>query len=343
MGKIYGWIIALLFYARLYAVAPGADGGGGDGNKVQVDPTVAREALADLYDPDTLKTMDDTRVTEVYGKASARFKPTTPWGDSWRTELAGDNKDALKTLERFPTPKEMYQSYASLRQQRDSGELRSVKPFPDKGTVEQQAAWRAENGVPAEAKAYEIKPPDGVVIGKEDEPYIESWKDFAHKRNMSPEAVNASVAWWAEERVRRQEEAATHQTEAKKTTEDALRTEWGAEYRGNMSKITGLIEATTAPEARDLRTSIMAAIETNPDFARHYAMLAYQLNPHGTLTGAGGGEQQQGVEDGLRAIDKIMNTAAYRKDAGKQSEYRRLLGQYERMTGNAWRSTPGKS
>lgn len=309
---------------------------GGNG-QAAVTAIQAREALADFYpDRKILDGIPDDKVVEHYTKAQAKFKPAGIWADNWRQELAGDKPDALKTLERFPTPKELYQSYASLRQQRDSGELKAVRPFPDKGTAEEQSAWRKDNGVPEKPEDYKVEPPKGVVIGEADKPFVDGFLKHAHASNMAQKDVNASIAWWGEERVRRQEEAAAQTADVKQKTEDALRTEWGNDYRVNMNRIKGMVDATVSSDNPELKASIMESITQNADFAKHYAMLAFQLNPQATMTPGDGGNAVDTIEQQIVAIEKTMGTAAYTKDERKQAELRNLYSAYERLSGHTW-------
>jgi hypothetical protein len=44
-----------------------------------------------------------------------------------------------------------------------------------------------------------------VVLGEADKPFIDGYLKYAHGKNMTNDQVNANVAWWGEERIRRQE------------------------------------------------------------------------------------------------------------------------------------------
>tara|TARA_R110000868_G_scaffold142759_8_gene360220 strand:- start:625 stop:1608 length:984 start_codon:yes stop_codon:yes gene_type:complete len=264
------------------------------------------------------------------------IKERGEFGPNWRQALAGEDADALKTLERMQHPKDVFKSYSELRTKLSKGELKSSSPFPEKGTDEQKAAWRAEQGIPTKPEEYQVKAPQGVVFGEDDKPYIDGFLKHAHSKNMTPAAVNDAISWWGEERARRQEAAAEATTDAKKATDDALHAEWGPEYRPTMNRIDNLLGATVADET--LRQGIKQSVATNPEFAKFMATVAFQLNPTSTLTPGDAGASVGSIEDGLKKIEGVMrsNRSAYNKDEKMQADYRNLLTGYQRLSGKAW-------
>src|SRR3990172_7441397 len=112
--------------------AGGSAGGSGAGSAgAGNEPPDWRAAVA-AGDKDVLeglKTVEHPRA--LY---NAHVKTT-----KWREQLAGDNPDDLKTLERFASPKVVWDGYKEFRTKLSKGELKAVTPFPEKGTPEQQA------------------------------------------------------------------------------------------------------------------------------------------------------------------------------------------------------------
>lgn len=158
----------------------------------------------------------------------------------WRQKFAGENKAALKTLDRFNSPVEVYQAYEALRQKVSAGELKTANPFPEKGTPEQQAAWRTEQGIPDKPEGYEPKLPDGMVLGEADKPIVSSFQQFAHGKNWTPGQFNDALGWYYAEQDK-QLAAMAEQDETHRTTAtDALRSEWGNDYRANINAISNL-------------------------------------------------------------------------------------------------------
>lgn len=256
----------------------------------------------------------------------------------WREAIAGDNPDALKTLERFASPKALFDSYAELRGRMAKGELKNAAAFPAKGTAEQQAAWRAENGIPPEPGKYDITLPEGVKIAAADKPLIDGFTKFAFEKNLPAAVANDVVNWYFASQVA-QQEAAQEQFESQRTeTAATLGEEWGPEYKANLNKIQGVIDATVPAEQKDLKALINRAIQTNAHFARHYAAIALQLNPAGTLVPGDRGANEGSITDGIKEIEKTMRTkrAEYDKDPAMQKRYRDLLGAYEKVAGKEW-------
>lgn len=317
--------------------------GEADGN-TQVDAVAARTFAADfLPDPKLAATMAEPDVLAYHGRikekidasVAAAVKERGDFSPEWRQAIAGDNPDALTTLNRFQTPKALWESYAALRGKVSSGELKAISPFPAAGTPEQQAQWRADAGLPTKPEDYKVEPPAGVVIGEEDKPFIDGFLKFAHGKNMTPEAVNTAVAWWGEQRKERMEKAAAETARMTQETEDKLRADWGPEYRPSMARIEGLL-ATNLPNAKETTDSIMAAVKVNPDFANFLAKVAFQLNPAGLPMPAGEEGQIKSVEDWLSKADKMMRTDRVEYNKTMANDYQKYLSAYQAQTGKEW-------
>lgn len=326
---------------RIYRAPEGAEGGTGDGG---VTPADARAFVGGFVpDPKVLEGMDDAGVLAYHGQVRTALDghvKTAFEKHDWRKDVAGEDAEAMKTLSRFASPKALYDSYGELRGRMAKGELKAITPYPDKGTPEQQAAWRTENGIPLEPGKYELKLAEGLVIGEEDKPILDGFMKHAHENNMPPAAVNAAANWWFKERTEREEAARAGFDAKKQETAAALGAEWGAEYKPNLNKIQGVIDSTIPAEQGELKTLINNAIATNPHFARHYAAIALQLNPAGTLVPGDRGANESSVVDGIKAIETTMKTnrAAYDKDEPMQKKYRDYLGAYKQLTGKEWGS-----
>jgi len=307
-----------------------------------VAPADARAfATGFVPDPKILESMDDTAVVAYHGNLNKQIQTHVQKANEsrdWRKEVAGDNADALKTLERFASPKALYESYDQFRTRMSKGELKAVTAFPKDGSDEQKAQWRQENGIPIEPGKYDIKLPDGVVIGENDKPILEGFMKYAHEQNLPTPAVNAAANWWFQERTQREQQARENFDKQKQDTAAQLGSEWGADYKPNLNRIQGLLDATIPAEQDELKTLINNAIATNPHFARHYAAIALQMNPAGTLVPGDRGANELSVADGIKTIENVMKTdrSKYDKDEGMQKKYREYLGAYHQLTGKQW-------
>jgi hypothetical protein len=62
---------------------------------------------------------------------------------------------------------------------------RPRSPFPEKGTDEQKAAWRKEQGVPDAPDGYKPELKNGMVIGEADKPVVEAFAKAVHGKNWT--------------------------------------------------------------------------------------------------------------------------------------------------------------
>lgn len=227
------------------------------------------------------------------------------WKEDWRQRLAGEDQKALKRLERFGSPEDIYKSYRSMEQKLSSGELKPNAPFPEKGTPEQQNQWRKDHGIPESFDKYEIKLPDGVVIGDDDKVPVEEFLKRAHAKNMSAEHASAAIAAymdWRDTEMQKRQEA---KDVLVRESEDALRNEWGQEYRKNLSLVDGMLSETMASE--DLRADLGEAIKVSPEFAKWLVGMARMINPEGTIVPSTAGTQVESVQEKVNALLKLQN------------------------------------
>lgn len=258
---------------------------------------------------------------------------TASWPADWRERVSANNAEDMKTLQRFADPAMLWKSYAALRQKVSTGELKAQTPFPDKGTAEEQAAWRKEQGVPDKPEAYDLTLDNGVVIGEEDKPLVGEFLKFAHASHQPNSAVKKTLEWFLGD-YREGLEAQRAEAEANmlREAEDTLRQDWGADYRPNMSAIQGLLDAHVSAES-GLKERILKSIKLEPEFAKLWANLARQINPVSTLTGIDPARMEGSINDEIAQIETFMRTnrAAYNKDERKQLRLRELYAARERL------------
>ena len=185
---------------------------------------------------------------------AAGTAPVTPaFPETWRADMAGGDAAAQKLLERYASPKALFEAHLGLVKKISAGELKNVAAAPpENATAEQLAEWRKEAGLPAEPKGYVdgLKLPNGVVPGEGDKPLLEGFAAHALKANMPPGAFNAAVDWYfanvdAQNRARAEADQALA-GEAVRTLEK----EWGGAFKENQNRI-GAIFA-DAPDVADL-------------------------------------------------------------------------------------------
>lgn len=256
------------------------------------------------------------------------------WPTDWRVKLSPDGKHT-KTLERFASPNALFDSYQAMRQKLDSGELKSTAPYPDKGTPEAQAAWRKAHSIPEKPEDYNATFKDGLVIGEVDKPFVDDFLKVAHSVNADPAQVNGLLHWYYEQQEKAVEMQEERDVQYLQASEDALRAEWGGEYRTNINMIAGLVQ-TLPEEVRDLfvnaRLGNGDALLNHPDMARWLVHTARTINPvHSVVPGAGA-NIAGAIDDEIASIEKTMreNRPAYNADEKMQARLRELYSARER-------------
>jgi len=290
----------------------------------------------DTTDDPVVETPADptTPVAAATTTAPVVEPPAGDWAPDWRSKISPDAKHQ-KTLERFDSPKSMFESYMALRQKLDSGELKPVTDYPADGKPEQQAEWRKAHGIPDTPEGYEPEFDDGLVIGEHDKPIVEGFLKAAHASNASPEQVNKIMHWYYEEQERMLAAQEEKDTEFLRESEDTLRAEWGGDYRANINMIRGLVDTMPA-DVKDLfvnaRLGDGHALLNHPDMARWLAMNARTINPVATVVPGAGANISGAIDDEITSIEKTMRTdrKAYNANPKMQERLRELYSARER-------------
>lgn len=322
--------------------APAPAGGGAPGGGAPVpafkDAGSARTFLTEyVHDPEVLKSVPDDKVVPWAGHVKSRVDQFgNQFPEKWRNLVAGDNAEHLKTLERFQSPKALYDSYAALRAKMSSGELKAVTPYPEKGDDAAKAAWRKDNGIPEKPTEYKFELGGGKALPDADKPVIEALQKHAHEANMRPEQFQATAHWLLGERRRRSEGMREKDAQFQLDSEDALRAEWGQGYRENVNRITAFLDG--APKG--VKDTIMGArgpdgkpLGSHPQVLRWLTDLARQTNPAGVVLPGAGGNLASSIADEIASIEKFMkeDRSAYNKDEKKQARLRELYSAREKV------------
>ena len=311
----------------------------------QITPQDARAFVADFVpDPNALTAMPDDQVVAYHGRltgALTKHAPkVVPFGEKWRETLAGEDKDAINTLQRFTDPTALWKSYSELRTKVSKGELKAVAPFPKDGAPEQQNEWRKANNIPEKPEAYDTNLGNGLVIGEEDKPFVDSYLQQAHAQNMPIDVVKSNLAWYFGQYMPEVEKArAEEDVEFRGEAHNVLREKWGADYKRNIEVVKALVMQ--APEK--LRERLWGgrladgrAIGDDPDMLQWFAQMGLEMMPQTALTGITGADSAQTIATRITEIEKLMRTdrAAYNKNlalSGPDGEYQRLLEARSRL------------
>jgi hypothetical protein len=260
---------------------------------------------------------------------------TTPsWSENWRQDFAGGDEDVAKRLGRYASPREATKALIAAQNRIRSGELKSS--LSDNPSEEELATWRQENGIPESPDKYDLKFDDGLVIGEEDQPIIDSFLQAAHEKNMPPDQAKHLVKWWYDNQQQQAEARMAQDVSQRDATMDELNADWGGEFRGNINRVESLL--TQFPE--EARESIREArlpdgtyLFNNPDILRGLVNISYESDPAGAIVPAGVGDPMKNIDGRIDEINTYMrqNRTEYFKNEKMQQELRDLLAAQEKL------------
>lgn len=265
---------------------------------------------------------------------------TTPgdWPAGWRELYAGGDAKLLKQMERYSSPKAALDSLIALKQKVSKGEI--TKALGDNPTAEEVKDWRAANGVPETFDGYKLELGEGRVVGEHDKPLMEKFLQSMHAKNAKPEHVNSAVRAYyeiQEEGIRQREE---NDARTRQETEDALRVEYGQEFRRSINMVKDLF-GTFQEGAADLlltaRTADGTALLNHPNVVRSLVQLAREVNPVATLVPGAQGNVTSAIADEITTIERSLrddppgSRDRYFKDQKMQTRYAELLDAQERI------------
>ncbi len=253
------------------------------------------------------------------------------WPEDWRNRYAGEDVKKMDRLNRYASPAAAFDALLSLQSKIGAGELRSK--LPDNATKEQMTAWRNENGIPESPDKYNLA---DVKVAAEDKPMIDSFLTKLHGANAPASVAKEAIAWYYEEAAKRTEERMEKDRQIATTSEDALRAEWGNEYRTNVNMVNGLLE-TVPNDVRELfKTGRMGdgtPIMSSPGVLKALVSWSRQINPVTTVVPNAGANIGSAIDDEIKSIENTMRTdrKTYNEDDKMQTRYRELLDAKSRM------------
>lgn len=268
------------------------------------------------------------------GEPSEPAADPQDWPDDWRTKLAGGDEKTLKKLERFNSVNDVVKWAQNLEKKMSSGEFKQA--LDDDATEEEVKQWREQNGIPESPDGYDLDV-DGLVVGDDDKPYLDEFLKEAHESNMPNEMVQKVVAWHYQNIEQQKEAMAEADADFQAEAQQALREEWGGEYKQNINQIKNLLS--TAPEGIEERllggrTADGKVVGNDPETLKWLSGLARQINPVATVVPGAGANQASAVQDEISQIETTMRTEPdkYWKDPKMQARLQELYSAQERLS-----------
>ena len=258
-----------------------------------------------------------------------------------RVEYAKGDDKMLKRLERYASPQAMVDALIAAQNKISGGGLKAA--LPADATPEQLNEWRRDNGIPEKPTDYAVSLADGLTISDADKPVIDAFRDVAHKANLTQTQLDAVLNFNAQIEEQRLAERAVVELQQRDAGIEALRAEWGSEYKLNLNLIDGFLA--TAPTG--VREQLLGArladgtpLGNNVDVLRFLAATAREINPTATVTGSMGTGATEAIAAEMDSMKALMGDkkSAYWKGptaAKMQERYRQLLDVQEKVNRRA--------
>jgi hypothetical protein len=272
-----------------------------------------------------------TNPPPVENKPAEEKPVASTWRDDWRNALSKGDAKELNRLARFASPEAVYDAYRALEARQSAA--KPTPTLPENPTPEQLNEYRKQVGVPEKFEGYYEKLPKGLVIGEEDKPAMDMLAEALHSKNAHPDLVATVVDTYYKIVERNQEEMVEVQTALKQETSDALRAEWGPDYRPTINAIGAMLDGVD-PDTKQLLEGMQLADGSlafnHQGFMRWIGSLALQINPASlVLPGSDGGDKQQTVKSQIEAnvaeMRKNINAWQSPANAARRQEHMRLL------------------
>lgn len=263
--------------------------------------------------------------------AAAPAAQAAYWPEDWRQNMAGSDEKELAQAGRYASPKDVWNKARALEKRLSAGELRPVLGKDAK--PEEVAEYRAAMGIPEAPDKYDLG--NDMTISEADKPLIAKLFSAAHGTNQTTEQVKASVKAYREIQTEAREALQEKDSQTRDSAADALRSEWGPDFRRNINLINGLLDGAGSQSVKDAvldaRLPDGTKFGNSPEVMKLLVGLALVQNPAGVVVPGGSGDQAASIDSEIGKIEKVMreNRAAYNKDEKLQARYRELLGARE--------------
>jgi len=244
--------------------------------------------------------------------------------DDIRDQMANGDEKVRKILGRYTSlpavARALVQAQTKIREGNKAPER------PDPSDEKAMAKYRKEIGVPEDPSGYKL--PEAVTsrITDEDKPALASFTEFAHAKGATQDVVDIATEWYAES----QEAAAAAQLDidnkGHQEAEDQLRSEWGPEYRGNLSMAKKMIAGIPGVGAdwAGMKMADGTKLGNNPEFIKFMADMGRREFGDPVFADS----DSESIHNSRKAeIEKVRDTEfeKYDNDPKMKAEYRAIL------------------
>lgn len=258
------------------------------------------------------------------------------WPEDWRNKVAGEDAEAAKQLTRYATPEDVWKKARELEKKLSSGAFKPV--LTKDATPEDVASYRKAHGIPEAADKYDLK---DLNVEVQDKEFLGEILKVAHATNQTPDQIKPLIKTFFDLAQKSRDAAAEQDSIAAKKAEDALRADWGTDYRKHSNLINGLMDLTGNPAFNESlmegRLADGTKVKDSPDMQKFLLQLALINNPAGVVVPSANGSQEQGLKDEIAKIETVMKTnrKAYNNDPSMQARLRDLYTAREKLVERA--------
>lgn len=261
----------------------------------------------------------------------------------WRKMLAGDDTEALKSLERFATAADYHKSFTEAQKTIRARQEGTIKLLGENATDEEKASFSKALGIPEAPDKYErVAPPEGLELAPGDQSFIDKSIQKLHGMGgfaAHPEVVKTYQALYHEAMQERAAQIAATAIQKKNEGKAVLTKVYGQNLALEMKHAENAVAAFGPRDPEKMRSFLdrqmldgttlgddpeMVQLLVRASRATHEDPMLLDTLSGGLPTDAGGVQAQ--IDD----IMKLKGTPAY--DA-KQDQLRALLAQRERISG----------
>lgn len=248
--------------------------------------------------------------------------------------MAGDDPDLAKFLGRYPTEAAALKAAKGLHADIRSGKY--IKPLDESATDEEKAAYRKQLGVPEKPEGYLESLPNGLVVGEDDKPFVDVFLGKMHEAGAPPSLTGAALESYYQIVEEQAAAEAVQLDNAKVAGEEALREEWGKDYRRNLNALHSHLD-TLPPRVKEAFTGGRGAdgvpLGYDPEVMKWLASIALEANPLATVVPGAGANQASAIADEIASIETMMRVDrdAYNRDEKIQARYRELVAAREKL------------
>lgn len=125
-------------------------------------------------------------------------------------------------------------------------------------------------GRPETPEGYQLTA-DGNIVTEE---LVKDFADFSHKLRLTPEQASSIIDYYRSSVEQTNAGSVEQAEEFRKTTEEALKSEWGRAYDQKLNQAVNAAKEFSNPEIFDLQLSDGSRLGDNPEFIKTFAKIA---------------------------------------------------------------------